>query len=196
MNKVIMGLALGLSFVIPNGTCRAEAVVARFDSGEPVNELGREIEIWLMGDGSDQTQGARMTFVKDDALGNPEGSSLRLDYDVDSENPAYNGMRMGLEGLNAAGYTYLNFYLKGDAAKGFTKALKIELIGSTKRPSPQMIQGVTADWKKFSIPLSDFWAISDWSKLEKFVVVFADINNDPKEGAIFIDHVSFSKEGE
>ena len=169
------------------------AVIADFDNPQPTNNVGQEIEIWLREDGSDKTQGCKMSFVEDDALGKTDGHSLRLDYDVDSPNPAYNGLRMGLNHFNATSFKTLNFYLKGDAQQGFTQQLKVELIGPDKRPSPHMVNDITTEWKKFSIPLDEFLTIRDPSDLEKFTVVFADINNDPRVGTVYIDQVYFSK---
>lgn len=171
-----------------------DLVVADFDQAKKTNSLGQPIEVWLMGDGSDKTQNCEMSFVKDDALGKQGGHSVRLDYDVESENPAYNGIRTDLPKIKSSDYKTLNLYLKGDAAKGFTKRLKIELIGEGKPPSPYMIGDITDQWQKFSIPLSEFWITQSDTPLEKFVVVFADINSDPKVGALYLDQVYFSKE--
>ena len=170
-----------------------ETVVADFDSGEAQNNLGGVIEVWLAGDGSDATQFSKMSFVEDDALANASGKSLKIDYDVESENPAYNGVRTDLNNFDTTGYKTINFYIKGDATAGFTKVLKVELIGDSGRPSPTMVSGITDEWQKISLPLADFPMIKDGTKLQKFVVVFADINNDPKVGTIYLDHISFSK---
>ncbi len=171
-----------------------DLVVADFDQGQKTNNLGQPIEVWLREDGSDKTQNCEMSFVADDALGKQGGHSVRLDYDVESENPAYNGIRTALPKIKTADYKTLNLYLKGDAAKGFTKKLKIELIGEGKPPSPYIIEGITDQWKKFSIPLSEFWISQSDTPLEKFTVVFADINSDPKVGTIYLDQVYFSKD--
>lgn len=193
------GIAISLfwTVIFAGGFAWAEKeplVVADFDSAEKINNLGAPIEVWLREDGSDKTQGCEMTFVEDDALGKPGGHSVRLDYDVESENPAYNGIRMGLSLLNPSLYKTLNFYVKGDQAKGFTHRLKIELIGQGKPPSPYLVEGITADWQKITIPLSEFWVTESGVPLDKFVVVFADINNDPKVGTVYLDQVYFSKE--
>ena len=199
MNKEIVFLLGVLTLAAPLVYCESAppsldaVVIADFDSGEKTNNLGQGIEVWLMGDGSDTTQSCQMTFVPGDALGKAGGHSVRLDYDVDSENPAYNGIRMDLNHFDASGFKTLNFYIKGDPNLGFTKQLKIELIGPTKVPSPYIVQGITAEWQKVSVPLSEFFLIKDWTSLEKFVVVFADITNDPKTGAVYLDHVHFSK---
>ena len=169
------------------------AVIADFDSGQPVNNVGKEIEIWLQGDGTDATQNSKMAFVKDDALGKPEGRSLRLDYDVDSPNPAYNGMRTDLNHFDATPFKTINFYVKGDTQKGFTQKLKVELIGPDKHPSPHIFEGITDEWQLITIPLEEFMLIRDRSILEKFVMVFADITSNPKVGTIYIDQVYFGQ---
>lgn len=171
----------------------AERIVADFDSGKPVNNLGREIEVWLMGDGSDKTQSCQMSFVNEDAPGKQNGRSVRIDYDVESENPAYNGIRMGLGLFDPSPYRYLNLYLRGDAGKGFTQKLKVELIGKDKPPAPHLITGIHGEWQKVSIPLTYFWVFQTGVPLDKFVVVFADITSNPKTGTIYLDQITFSK---
>jgi hypothetical protein len=169
-------------------------VAADFDKGEAVNNLGQPIEVWLKDNGGDETQKTAMSFAADDALGNKEGKSVAIDYDVDSPNPAYNGIRMLLGDLDARPYETLRFYVKGDKEKGFGKKVKVELISTqTKRPSPYVFDGVTDQWQEVVVPLADFWVIGDRSSLYQFVVVFADIlNEDAKTGRIYIDHISFS----
>ena len=168
-------------------------VVADFDSGDAVNNLGGKIEVWLAENGADPNQSAKMSFIEDDAEGNASGKSLKIDYDVESESAAYNGIRMDLNHFDASEFKTFNFYIKGDAKAGFPPTLKIELIGENGKPSPHMFTGITTEWQKITIPLSEFVLIKDWTKLQKFVVVFADIESNPKEGTVYLDDVYFSK---
>lgn len=172
---------------------QAELIIADFDSGEKPNNLGGDFGAWDK-DPNDTTQGCKMSFAQDDAVANPDGSSLRFDYDVDSPNPAYNGYWMKLDGLDASQYNTLNFYVKGDNEKGFTKRLKIEVKDATNKPSSFILSGITGEWQKFSIPFEKFRGIQDWSGLNEFVVVFDDINTSPKVGSILLDQVSLSAE--
>lgn len=180
--------------VSPAFAAEEDAVVADFNNAQMINNLGNLIEVWQKDNGADPTQSCKAEFVKDDALGAAEGQSLRMEYDVDSPNGAYNGARTELTGLDASGFTHLNFYLKGDAKAGFSPKLKIEVIGDSKVPSPYIVEGITGEWQKFTIPFSEFFAVRDWGNLDKFVIVFADITNKPKTGAILIDQIYFSKE--
>ncbi|MDD5217854.1 MAG: carbohydrate binding domain-containing protein [Candidatus Omnitrophica bacterium] len=168
-------------------------VIADFNNLKNVNNIDESIEVWLKDDGSDATQKCEIAFVQDDALGKPDGYALAIHYDVNSPNPAYNGVRIGLNGFDATQYKTLNFYAKGDASKGFSPKLRVELIGQDKRSSPYTFDGVTEEWRKVTIPLSDFWMIGDWSQLVRFDFVFADNMNEPRSGTIYIDEVFFAE---
>lgn len=180
---------LACSLVSSQAFAKEAGVLADFNQGELKNSVGSEFEVWLKGDGSDETQGCAVSLSDDDALGDESGKSLKIDYDVDSPNPAYNGVRTTLTGFDASGYDTLNMYLKGDSPK-----LKVEMIGAKGRPSPFIINDITGEWQKVSIPLDNFFVVKDWSAVEKFVIVFADITNEPKQGVMYIDQIHFSKE--
>lgn len=171
----------------------SELVVSDFDTGDKPNNIGGDFGSWDK-DPNDETQMCQMSFESDDALGDKLGYSIRLDYDVDSPNPAYNGFWMKLNDLDATPYNTVNFYVKGDAAAGFTKRIKVELKDSTKQPSPFILSGLTDQWQKFSIPFEKFRRIKNWDSLAEFVIVFDDLNSNPKSGTIFIDHITFSSE--
>ncbi len=192
--KKISALILMLILGSYSAFAAEEAIVADFNDQAATNNLGNIIEVWMKDKGADPTQSCSMTFVQDDALGVEGGYSVKIDYDVDSPNGAYNGFRTSLKGLNLAGYTHLNFYVKGDPGMGFGKKFKIELIGDSKVPSPYIVDGVTEEWQKISVPFTEFFAIRNWSELGNFVIVFADLLSDPKTGSILIDQIYFSKE--
>lgn len=191
---LVIAVMFSMAVVLPAGAFAAkELVVADFDTGDKPNNIGGDFGGWDK-DPNDDTQGTQMSFEPDDAMGDPAGYSIRLDYDVDSPNPAYNGFWMKLNGEDGTAYNTLNFYVKGDAGAGFTKRLKLELKDMTNKPSPYIVTGITEQWKKISIPFEKFRRITDWKSLNELVFVFDDINSSPKTGTIFIDHVSLSAE--
>jgi len=170
-----------------------ELVIADFDAGEKPNNLGGDFGSWDK-DPNDETQSCEISFEAEDALGSEMGYSIRLDYDVDSPNPAYNGFWMKLNGLDATAYNTVSFYVRGSAENPFTKRLKIELKDATMKPSPFIITGITDQWQKYSIPFEKFRRVKGWDTLSEFVVVFDDINSNPKAGTIYLDHVTLSSE--
>ena len=138
--KLILGVVLAavtIVNVISNQFAMAagnELVLADFNTGDKPSNVGGDFGAWNK-DPNDETQGTAMSFVSDDALGDPAGYSIRLDYDVDSPNPAYCGFWMKLNNEDATPYNALTFYIKGDAAAGFTKRVKIELKDKSNKPS-------------------------------------------------------------
>ncbi|OGW79290.1 MAG: hypothetical protein A2Z83_09060 [Omnitrophica bacterium GWA2_52_8] len=186
----LLSLVVSSPFVMAQGT---QLVLADFNSGDKPNNVGGDFGSWDK-DPEDDTQGTQMAFEPDDALANPAGYSIRLDYDVDSANPAYNGFWMKLGGEDARDFNTLTFYIKGDIEKGFTKRVKVELKDQSGKPSPYVVANVTGEWQKVSIPFEKFRRVSDWSRINEFVVVFDDMNSRPKTGSLLIDQVTFSKE--
>src|SRR3989338_6354852 len=91
---VLVGCAVAL-FVSAPSSAAAMLLVDDFDRGEKPNALGGDFGSWDK-DPSDPTQRCVIAFDKANAFGNA-GYSLRLDYDVDSPNPAYNGFWMKLQ---------------------------------------------------------------------------------------------------
>ncbi len=190
---VLAVAAFTLSLKPSHAMAGKELVMADFDTGDKPNNIGGDFGGWDK-DPNDETQGTQMSFEPDDALGDPAGYAIRLDYDVDSPNPAYNGFWMKMNGEDATAYNTLNFYIKGDATAGFTKRVKLELKDMTNKPSPYVVTGITEQWKKVSIPFEKFRRITDWKSLNEIVFVFDDINSSPKTGTIFIDQVTLSAE--
>ena len=170
-----------------------ELMIADFNTGDKPNNIGGDFGAWDK-DPNDTTQGCKMSFEQDDAKSLAGGYSVRLDYSVDSPNPAYNGFWMKFNSEDATPYNTLNFYVKGDAKAGYTKRFKIEMKDMTNKPSAYMVSGVTDQWQKISIPFEKFRKIENWNSLNEFVVVFDDINSNPKKGSILIDEVSLSKQ--
>ena len=189
----VMAQTEGAKAAQPAAPSGSELVIADFNTGDKPSNIGGDFGAWDK-DPNDETQGCQQSFESNDALGDKLGYSIRLDYDVDSPNPAYNGFWMKLNDLDATAYNTINFYIKGDATNGFTKRVKIELKDSTKQPSPFILSGVTEEWQKFSIPFEKFRRVKNWDALSEFVVVFDDINSNPKTGTIFVDHVTLSSE--
>jgi len=189
---VAMALLLGLPLVAA-AQFADELVLMDYNTGDKPNNLGGDFGAWDK-DPNDDTQWCEVTFeYGEDALGEPDGYALRMTYDVDSPSPAYNGFWTKLEGEDFSDYNTINIYIKGDSDKGFTKRIKIELK-DYQRTAAYIISGITEEWQKFSIPFEKFRTISDWSSMNELVIVFDDINSNPKEGSILIDHVTISQE--
>ena len=173
-----------------------EIIIADFNNppenkGDAVySNQGGQYGVWDL-DPYDDTQTCILAFSYDDVFKN--GYSIELTYDVDSPRPAYNGFWLKLMGEDFTRYNTLNLYIRGDEIIGFTKRLKIELKDFEKTAA-YVIDNITHEWQKFSIPFEKYRRIKDWSNMNELVIVFDDIVSKPKTGIIYIDHITISKE--
>jgi len=162
-----------------------------FDDGAKPNNLGGDLGAWDR-DPADDTQTCREYFTSEVKCGD-KGYSMKIDYDVDSPSPAFNGYWTKLQGIDVTPYKNFVFYVKGDEKDGFTTQFKIELKNEKKELGRYYVKGVTSEWQKVIVPLKDFVGITDFSKMTEFVVVFEDRIATDRDGAIYIDNLHFSK---
>ncbi len=160
--------------------------IANFNSGFEENLLGGAFGVWDK-DPDDITQSCRMEFERN-ITSTGYGYSLKLIYDVNSPNPAYNGFWMHLLGADFTPYSFLYLSVKGEPDAGFTDRFKIELKDTEGVSESFMLDGITARWQEKRIPLAFFKNI-DMSSAGEFVVVFEDQVSSPKTGIIYLDNI-------
>ena len=168
-----------------------EIIAANFDSGEKPNNLGGNFGAWNK-DPSDPTQWCKESFDNVTRHGDT-GFAMRLDYSVDSPNPAYNGFWMTLPNFDATKYDALNLWVKGDSKAGYTTVFKIELKNASKQVGRYYVSNVGDQWQEISIPLSEFKGLIDKTSMTEFVVVFEDRMASNKKGVLYIDDIRFVK---
>lgn len=171
--------------------------IADFNTGTAPNNIGGSYGAWNQQPGMPSCQ---MIEVADDALGNPNGLSLRMEYDFEEPGSEFCGLFMKLGSdlvrtprLDATDYKRLRFRLKGASSPGHNTEMKIELKLADGRSAQRIVQGITEEWKHFSIPLTRFFPAEDHDQLSELVVVFERQNSNPSVGAILLDHVKLTK---
>ncbi|MCK4463209.1 MAG: CIA30 family protein [Candidatus Omnitrophica bacterium] len=168
-----------------------EVVIADFNTGEKPNNIGGNFGAWDK-DPADFSQGCSESFDSVNKHGR-KGFAMKLDYDVDSNNPAYNGFWMLLQGLDASKYDNLAFWVKGDPEEGCTTVFKIELKNAQKHVGRYYVTDITNEWQEIVIPFKDFKGITDFSDMAELVFVFEDRVASNKDGIIYIDDIRFTK---
>ena len=166
-------------------------MVADFNSGTKPNNLGGDFGAWIK-DPNDPMQGCIESFDRANRFGNT-GYALRLIYSVESKKPAFGGLWMRLQNLDASKFDTLAFHVKGDAHMGFTTVFKVELKDSMDQASHFYVHGVTEQWHDVVIPLKDFQGIANFKRLKEFVIVFEDTTATAKKGVMYIDDVRFGR---
>lgn len=187
--KLVLILVVSMAFMVTGKGNAAILKVADFDSGQKPNNLGGDFGAWDK-DPTDFTQTCLDSFSSEVKCGD-KGYSLKLTYDVDSPNPAYNGFWTKLQEQDLKAYKEIVFFVKGDEEKGFTRRFKVELKNPTQVGS-FLVSGITSEWQKVVVPLKKFKRITDWNQMTEFVIVFDDLTSNPKEGVIYFDDIYFT----
>jgi hypothetical protein len=168
-----------------------EFVIADFNSGEKPNNIGGDFGAWNK-DPTDFSQGCNEAFDSVNRQGST-GFAMKLDYSVESKNPAYNGFWMMLQNFDASKYDNVALWVKGDGKVGYTTVFKVELKNAAKQIGRYYVTSVTDAWQDIVIPLKEFKGLTDFSNLTEFVVVFEDRIASNKKGVIYIDNIRFTK---
>jgi len=190
--KRVVGLGVlvagAVLFGLVGSVWAATLLVDDFDKGDKPNALGGDFGAWDK-DPSDPTQKCTIAFDKANAYGGA-GYSLRIDYDVDSPNPAYNGFWSKLQSADITPYQFLTFYIRGDAQRGHTNQIKLE-IKNGKEVGKYLLKGISDEWQQVRIPLKDFQGLTTGKGMTEFVIVFDDITSTKKTGSIYLDEIAF-----
>ena len=158
MVRIIMHAAIALAMVIAVASPVSfaaeepskEVVIADFDTGEKPNNIGGSFGAWDK-DPADFSQGCSEAFDSVNKHGR-KGFAMKLDYDVDSNNPAYNGFWMFLEDLDISKYDNLAFWVKGDPEEGYTTVFKLELKNAKKHVGRYYVTDIAGEWQEIVIP--------------------------------------------
>lgn len=154
------------------------------------NRLGAIIDTWTK-DPGDDTMSVDLS-LEETSRNDKETKVMKIDYDVESPNPAFGGVTIGLGGINASGCDALSMWVKGNPDNIKTELHGRGGIGVTR------IQKVNKDaWTEIKIPLLRFGGmITDYSSMDKIVLVFEDSASKPKQGTLYLDDIEFVKSRE
>jgi hypothetical protein len=171
------------------------------------NNVGGETGTWEM-DPEDANQYCRAfrDTVNTRVNGDPV---LRLEYSIDTDRKAENGLWTQLRSSDFGDYDRLEFWVKGDAKKGYTTTFKVEFKkfkdfpgdepGTTRTETIKgsfVVTGVTDRWQKISVPLNKMNGILEWSEIREFVISFEKRRVDAKKGVLYFDDLTFVDTGD
>jgi len=163
------------------------ALLADFNLSGHRTNAGLPFGAWDS-DPGDATQQCRVRLLDSVRVGEA-GYGLMIEYDVDSPNPAYNGFWMKLPEVPLARYDVLALTIKGDASRGFTRRLWLELKDHD-RVARFLLEDVTSEWTRRRIPLRAFTDIRHVRTATEFVLVFDVDTVTATQGTVYLDDVA------
>ncbi|MFH1359415.1 MAG: hypothetical protein ABIJ41_00065 [Candidatus Omnitrophota bacterium] len=118
-------------------------------------------------------------------------SPIRIPYNLNSPYPQIKSFSIPIPKTDALKYNELRFSVRA-LEEGTPGTMKIILRNRKNEASFYFIEGIDLKWKKVSIPLKQFEAITDWTNLSDVSFVLEAWNAKKKKGIILIDDVCFS----
>lgn len=97
-----------------------------------------------------------------------------------------------LNDLNFSRYKGVGFSLRKVNYED-TVSLRVELTNSFKEKSEIYLKDIPSRWKDFTISLSDFKTISDWTEMESLAFIVEEWNTVKNKGIVYIDNVRIIK---
>ncbi len=118
---------------------------------------------------------------------------LRLVYDLNPPQLGIKKFSYALPKIDAKSARYLSLRIKGAKFSGFTNILRIEIENIRHEKDTYYIRDITNKWQDFSIELSNFAKITEWSKITGLSFIFEDWNVSSKNGIIYVDNIRFNE---
>ncbi len=118
-------------------------------------------------------------------------SLIRVPYDLTEVYPKIKDFSIPVPHMDASQYNALHFRLRG-TEEGSPGVVHVVVTNARNESSDYFVKGVSLKWKEFSIPLSEFKEITDWSSVKSISFLLEEWNVDKKKGILLIDNVSFS----
>lgn len=166
-------------------------IIFDFNNKDSLNKVGDAFGIFDANP-DDQEAFIKMQYKKDTEL-HKKGYHLKVTYDVESSQDAFNGIWTKLKTLDLSKFEAVSLSVRGDKRKGFSKLFKIEIKDHSKKIET-IVDGITDKWKKVVIPFDDFDGPVDeiqFKKIKEFVIIFEDWRVTKKVGRYYIDDISF-----
>lgn len=118
---------------------------------------------------------------------------ISLAYSLEPDNSETKVFSYALAQTNAGIFKYLKLRIKADKLFDKESGFKIAVENARREKSFYYVNGITNQWQDFTIELSRFKNISDWSKIINISFVLEEWNIYTKKGIIYIDNVRFSE---
>ena len=127
----------------------------------------------------------------------PSETALYLQNDVSKINFNFNPAKkeifaINLNRLNVGRFKSLDFKVRKVNQSG-NLALRVEFISSFKERSEVYVRNIPSKWQDYSLDLSSFKKISDWSEMSSLSFAIEEWNADERNGVVYIDDVRLKK---
>jgi hypothetical protein len=112
--------------------------------------------------------------------------AAKINFNFDPAKKEY--FRINLNNLSALAYKHLGFAIK-KANYADTISLRVEFANTFAEKSEIYLKDIPHKWQEYTLKLSDFKGIRDWSELASLEFAVEEWNTRENHGVVYIDNV-------
>jgi len=133
----------------------------------------------------------RSSFFESKIVYSLHAGRISLPYNFKKDVAPVKTLALSVPEVDASQYGSLQFSLRAKE-EGNPGIIKIVIQNSKNEISSYYVQGITFNWKEYTISLEEFKQISDWSSLKDVSFTLESWNVNKDKGVIMIDNVRFA----
>ncbi len=115
----------------------------------------------------------------------------RLEYNFKESFVSEESLALSVPAMDASKYNSLTFKIRAKE-EGSPGILKVVLRNKRNEEASYYVRNIDLNWQTVSIPLDEFYQITDWNSLKDVSFVLEVWNVEDKKGIVLIDDVNFS----
>ena len=115
----------------------------------------------------------------------------RLEYNFKESFVSEETLALAVPAIDTSKYKSLGFRIRAKE-EGSPGIIKVVIRNRRNEEASYYVRNVDLNWQAVSIPLTEFYQITDWSSLKDVSFVLEVWNVDDKKGIVLIDDVNFS----
>ena len=133
----------------------------------------------------------RSDFFESKIVYSLHAGRISLPYNFRKDVSPVKTLALSVPQIDASQYGSLQFSLRAKE-EGNPGIVKIVIQNNKNEISSYYVQGITNNWKEYTISLDEFKQISDWSNLKDVSFTLESWNVNKDKGLILIDNVRFA----
>ncbi|VAX36361.1 hypothetical protein MNBD_UNCLBAC01-1010 [hydrothermal vent metagenome] len=119
------------------------------------------------------------------------GGPIQISYNFKEGFPPVKTFALAIPSMNIEKYQTIRFSIRA-REEGSPGIVKVVFKNKRNEKAEFYVRGINFNWQEISIPLEEFYEITDWNSVKDISFVLESWNVEKKKGLILIEDIRFS----